>query len=200
MKRCFHIVFLMAAPFFVAYSQSVSLSAGAALFPDFLTRNYEFRYYSASSPVRTSVFGTAGITYSPLPLIGETKVAISIDVIFGVASTGPVQVYNGLYTARMDDMMVFTGLWTKFYVPATLSPFIRLGMGVLYGNLEETYTSNPLDNRRDKYSRVALAGGGGADVAITDMITLSFFAEGVFTPDKPLTSFSVLGVRLLLTL
>jgi len=173
------------------------VSAGLALMPSSFFREYQFRYSVLSSALKTSFFGTVGVSYLAFQLEERTSILFSVEAIYGQSST-PVT-YRLSYRGQMKDELLFVGLWTKLIVPATISPFVKLGAGVLKRHLREMFSTN-LTNYDLRETRFAIAAGGGIDFALSNTITLSLFGDGVITASPPLVAFPALGARVCLAI
>ena len=180
----------------LAHNEGLSFSGTLGLFPSSLHTIYEFKeQFPVTSEVKTSLFGSIGISYSGIQFIGETELTVSVELYYGRTATPRKRLGSTLGLTMQDDQW-FLGTWTKIKVPSIVSPFLRLGVGVFKYHLNEHWSPDgSFPDFNESGGRFALGGGAGIDWNLTETITLSCFGDGVFTPTRPLFSFSVLGVR-----
>jgi len=129
----------------------LSLSAGVGTFPAFLGTRYEFSEALIESYINTTIFGTVGISYAKVFSPLGMSVDVSIDAFYGQVSTPQVNPFG--LTARMNNEVLFLGLWTKMKVEGALAPFIRMGAGILKSDLREEYSS-AWRNFQEKSTRI----------------------------------------------
>ena len=170
----------------------LSVMVGVGFLPSFVNLPYAFRNHLFSSQPKTSFYGTAGISYPAFQFDGGTSVVFSAEALYGKVSTPVTD--RGWFTDQMKMEKLFLGFWTTLVIPATISPFVRVGVGIANVHLQEFYTVYS-DNVDERTSKFAIGAGGGIDWTLSKSLTLSFFGDGITTTKPPISSFMVIGIR-----
>ena|GEM_PF-3651413 len=172
-----------------------SIVIGGGLYPGSFLAPYEFQS-SAMPPteLNTLYYAKAGVSYSPIQFLNETNLSFSLELLYGFISTREEQSSSTTKLALSGNYL-FVAFWSKIYVPATLSPFIRIGIGHFENNLKERYSPSGIFPDLNRNQRnIGFGGSGGVDWRLNDSITLSFYAEGAVAPGEAPFSFSMLAI------
>jgi opacity protein-like surface antigen len=187
-------------------SFSVSI-AGAISFVS--SQQYKFFQGNIFAPVSPGLFGSVGITYDPitLELINPTRISLSTELSFyALKSEEP---NNSNYNSQMKVRQISVLIWTKVYLPAPFSPFVRAGIGVSSIHMQEYYGISSYENIDINGQSLSIGLGGGVDLPISRKIVISVFGDAFFnTRNLPVSHsngrpwatmrwgmFSVIGLR-----
>jgi hypothetical protein len=185
---------------------SVSI-AGALSFVS--SQQHNFLQGNISAPVSPGLFGSIGIVYYPitLKLINPTRISLSTELSFyALKSEDP---NNSNYNSQMKVQLISILIWTKVYLPASFSPFVRAGIGISSIHLQEQYGISSYENIDLHGQSFSIGLGGGVDIPISGKIVLGIFGDAFFNPrNLPLSHsdgrpwatvrcgvFSVIGLR-----
>lgn len=174
-----------------AVSPGFAISLGVGTWPHFFRTPYKFNDPFTTADRTDLYLVSGGISYSPIHFVDKTKLSISLELLYGRSSTPPTR-YTSSTTITMTEDMVFLAVWTKAYVPSTISPFARVGIGLFRTRLSEDFTpARPTwDNFVYHDTQLGLGAGGGIDWDVNEAFRLTFQLSGIVAPGK-----EVIGTR-----
>jgi len=143
-------------------------------------RQHNFLQGNISTPVSTGLFGSLGIVYDPitLKLINPTRISLSTELSFYSLKSEEPNTSN--YNSQMKVQVISVLIWTKVYLPASFSPFVRAGIGVSSIHLQEQYGIGIYENIDLHSQSLAIGLGGGVDIPISRRIVLGAFGDAFF--------------------
>ena len=150
-------------------------------------QTYQFLDGVITSSYLPGLFVAVGTSYGPVNLIDKTELHLLAELSYtGISTEDP---NDSNLNSKMNTRR-FTGMfWTRMLVPAQISPFVSLGAGLSNITLEEIYGLTFIENTSVNYLSFATGIGGGIDLTISNMTTISIFTQTIaFTRQLSLLS------------
>lgn len=160
---------------------SFSLSiAGAISFVG--PQRYYFLQGNISTPMSVGLFGAIGVVYDPITLkiINPVKISLSTELSLYEKKTEEPSSSN--YNTQLKFQMRSVLVWTKFYLPVSFSPFVRIGIGVSNIKLQERYGIDLYEDINLHGQSLTIGLGGGIDISISENVVSSVFCDAFSKP------------------
>jgi opacity protein-like surface antigen len=166
------------------------------------TRNFGFLLTAGTSlPYPSNYFFTAGpydvlvnygysyglgISYGHFSVYDPAAIDFSIEAVQIQVQTP--QEGMGSNSALMKNTCTSILAWTKLFVPAPLSPYVKIGIGGAKVVFDESYSSQFFQSTHFEYWAFSYSVGAGIDFAIATKFKLSFNIESIVAEREHIVS------------
>ena len=159
-------------------NSSISLSVAGAL-PFSSPPSYDLINNGISVKIPPGLFGSIGIVYSPLSLkiINPTQFSLCVELSYAQLKSEEPSGTN--YYSQMKLSQSRAMVWLHLFVPATLNPFVRAGIGITQVRFNENSTVGK--NFSFNNQSLAFGIGGGVSLSVVEQFALEVFGDAIFT-------------------
>lgn len=159
-------------------NQSFSLAIAGAI-PFSSPPTYEFINNRFSANIPPGFFGSIGLIYAPIYLKLIEPAVISCTAELSYSDLKSDEPSNVNLHSQMKLTHTRGILWLNLFVPAPVSPYVRMGLGITQVNFKEVSASGI--NLFINGLSLALGIGGGVSLVLSNQIDLRVFGDAILT-------------------